>query len=355
MKSKAMIPMLVGVGIGLLALKMGWDYVEKNRVSAAASQGDTTVVVASRAVSPGIRLQLLDLKTVDWPRSAVPSEAYVDPEELVGRVNLRSLSAELPILESMLAPPGTTPGLPALIPPGYQAMAVKVDEFSGVGGFLKPGDKVDVVATFNVKRSKSGPTDTVTRTILRDITVSAVGQEKQASEDNQAMIVRSVTLLVKPRQAQWLSLASTRGTIRLALRSGQSADSTSPLPAIDFEQLLRGELYNQTASRGGQSKSWIKSLLTPKKAPPVPVVSEPVKVVKVDPHWKVQIFRGLKGEEIIFENVNSSRRMEPGSLEEESQGAPAGLQEYQKLGKQDKSKILEYVEGEFFGEQEAAE
>jgi len=80
-------------------------------------------------------------------------------------------------------------------------MAVKVDEFTAVGGWLKPGDKVDVVATFNVKRSKSGPTETVTRTILRDITVRAVGSEKQASGDNQAVIARSVTLLVKPRQA----------------------------------------------------------------------------------------------------------------------------------------------------------
>ena len=49
MKSKAMIPMLVGVGIGLLTLKMGWNYIEKNKLSAAASQGDTPVVVASRS------------------------------------------------------------------------------------------------------------------------------------------------------------------------------------------------------------------------------------------------------------------------------------------------------------------
>jgi len=116
MKSKAMIPMLVGVGIGLLALKMGWDYIEKSRVSAAASQGGTTVVVARRDVSAGIKLQLSDLKTADWPRSAVLSEAYSNPEELVGRVSQKPLSEELPILEKMLAPPGTSEGLQALIP-----------------------------------------------------------------------------------------------------------------------------------------------------------------------------------------------------------------------------------------------
>ncbi|MCK4851420.1 MAG: Flp pilus assembly protein CpaB, partial [Phycisphaerae bacterium] len=241
MKSKAIIPMLVGVGIGLLALKMGWNYIEKSRLSAAASQGDTPVVVASRSVSPGTPIQLADLKTVQWPRSAVPGEAYADPQKLVGRVNQAPLSADLPILEPMLTPPGTTPGLPALIPSGYLAMAVKVDEFSGVGGFLKPGDKVDVVATFNVKRAKSGPTKTVTRTILQNVTISAVGQVKEPGENNQPIIVRSVTLLVKPRQAQWLSMASSRGTIRLSLRSGRGADSTSTLSAITFEELLRGK------------------------------------------------------------------------------------------------------------------
>ena len=352
MKSKAIIPMLVGVGIGLLALKMGWDYVEKSRVSAAASQGDTTVVVAKLAVGPGTQLQLSDLKTANWPRSAVPANAHSDPKELVGRVSQMSLSAELPILENMLAPPGTTPGLQGTIPPGYQAMSVKVDEFAGVAGFLKPGNKVDVVATFNVKRSKSEPTETVTRTILRDITVSAVGQEKQASGDNKAVIVRSVTLLVRPRQAQWLSLASTRGTISLAMRSGQSPGSTSTLPAIDFGQLLRGESDKQTGSEGGQAKSWIAGLFKPKTVSPAAVVSKPV---KVDPHWKVKIFRGLKGEEIIFENVNSSRRIEPGSPEEKSQGVSADHQEYQKLENQDKTQTFEYVENEFFGEQEAVE
>ena len=63
MRSKAIIPTLVGVGIGLLTLKMGWNYIEKSRLSAEASQGNTSVVVASRSVPPGTPLLLEDLKT----------------------------------------------------------------------------------------------------------------------------------------------------------------------------------------------------------------------------------------------------------------------------------------------------
>ncbi len=344
MKSKAIIPMLVGVGIGLLALKMGWNYIEESRLSAAASQGDTPVVVVSRSVPPGTPLQLDDLKIVLWPRSAVPSNIYAEREELVGRVNLTLLSAELPILETMLAPPGTAPGLPALIPPGYQAMAVKVDEFRGVSGFLKPGDKVDVVATFNVKRSKSEPTETVTRTILRDITVSTVGQTVQPDENQQATIVRSVTLLVKPLQAQRLSLASTRGTIRLSLRSGQSKDPVTALPAITFAQLLRSDSENGPNGKATSVSKWMKRLLKSRKA------SRPVAPVKVDPRWQIQIFRGSSTEEIIFENAHSSRRIEPNSTEQKTQGMPAKFQKYQGLNQQDKAKIIKDIEDEFFGE-----
>ena len=94
----------------------------------------------------------------------------------------------------------------------------------------------------------------------------------------------------------------------------------------------------------------MKNLLKPKKASPSPVAP-----VKVDPRWQMQIFRGSSTEEIIFENASSSRRVEPGSTGQNTQGVPAGLQKYQGLDRQDKTKILEYVEDEFFGEEEATE
>ena len=311
MKTKAIVPMLVGVGIGLLALKLGWNYIEKSRLSAAARQGDTPIVIARQKIPPGRPLQLVDLKVTHWPRSAVPAEAFADPEELVNRVGMTLLGADLPVLENMLAPPGTPPGLPALIPAGYQAMTVKVDEFAGVGGFLNPGDKVDVVATFNVKRTRTGGTETVTRTILRDIKVCAVGQEVQSDENNQPMVVRSVTLLVKPQQAQRLSLASTRGTIRLSLRSGQGTDPATDLAAISFDELLRNEPPEQQGKSAKNQSSWTNIFQSTKQTPtPQPAVAK----VKPDPTWQVQLIRGPNTEQVTFENSHSSRRVTEDSL-----------------------------------------
>ncbi|MCK4850653.1 MAG: hypothetical protein KAT11_04835, partial [Phycisphaerae bacterium] len=74
----------------------------------------------------------------------------------------------------------------------------------------------------------------------------------------------------------------------------------------------------------------------------------------VDPRWQMQIFRGLTTEEIVFENASSARRIEPGSASQNSQKVPQP-QKLQELRKQDKTKVLEYLENEFFGEQEATE
>lgn len=357
MKTKAVIPMLVGVGIGLLALKLGWSYMERQKLSVAASQGDTPVVVAKFDIPPGSQLQLSDLTVVDWPRSTVPSDTCPNPEELEGRVSTTALPAQVPVLESMLAPPGTPPGLTALVPVGYQAMAVRVDEFRGVGGFLKPGNRVDVVATFNVKRTEGGRTETVTRTILRDISICAVGQMKERDENNEPMVVRSVTLVVDPQQAQKLSLAATKGTIRLALRSGQGPGSVEDLTAINLGQLLSRGRPDQSATK--DSGGWIAGLLKSNKPKPPRAIP-----VKVDPHWQVKIIRGPEVQDVIFESSTSSRRIERNSAERNKQSSaelsskPAdwNKQDAEEFGKLlgqkswPSSTTLEDVQNSFFGE-----
>lgn len=354
MKSKAIIPLIVGVGIGLLALKLGWNYIEQTRLVAAASQGDAPVVVARQAIPPGTALQSADLKVIDWPRGALPADAHSDPEELVGRVAQTGLGANLPVLETMLAPAGTSPGLPALIPPGYQAMGVKVDEFRGVGGFLKPGDTVDVVATFNVKESENGPTKTVTRTILRNIKVSTVGQAMKPDGDGQPIVVRSVTLLVKPKQAQDLSLAATRGTITLALCSGRGEASTDELPATNFDDLLNPRSDEEMdVTKLKDSGSWLEKLLSSKNPDPAAVLPAPgpiAVVEEVDQSWNLRMIRGVEMEEVLFENSTSPRRLGPNqaNLRSRVQSAQEALQ--QSPGLQIPG-ISDEIQGvDFFGE-----
>jgi len=105
-------------------------------------------------------------------------------------------------------------------------------------------------------------------------------------------------LLVKPLQAQKLSLAATRGTISLALRSGQGPSSEEHLSAITFPELLRAEA--SLTGGDGTTGEWVSSLLQSKTAP-----------VDADPRWEMIIYRGPSLQELIFENATSSRRLQP--------------------------------------------
>src|SRR5690606_36281457 len=105
------------------------------------------------------------------------------------------------------------PGLTFSIPPDKRAVSVGVNEVIGVAGFVKPGDRVDVLATFD--RNFSG--QDMTTTILQDVQVLATAQETE-SDPEKAEVTTTVTLAVSLDEAERLTLAEERGTLRLVLR-----------------------------------------------------------------------------------------------------------------------------------------
>ena len=120
-----------------------------------------------------------------------------------------------PILFSMLAPEGTSAGLSGILPDGKRALTVKVDEVAGVGGFIHPGDHVDVLVDLPIKDAA----EHFSKTILHDIAVLTTGQIWQQKGDNKPVVVNTVTLELTPHESEVLNLASNEGKIRLALRN----------------------------------------------------------------------------------------------------------------------------------------
>ncbi len=115
-------------------------------------------------------------------------------------------------------------GLPITIPPGFRAVSVEVDEVVGVAGFVLPGTLVDVLATVMPGTNRS---ETTTRMILQRIPVLTADQSYQTDPAGDPVLVTVVTLLVKPYEAEALTLASTEGRIQLALRNTLDVDSVS--------------------------------------------------------------------------------------------------------------------------------
>ncbi|MFA5866234.1 MAG: Flp pilus assembly protein CpaB [Phycisphaerae bacterium] len=304
MNRHALIPLLIGLVFGIAALKFGYDYVSKMKNQGAPDFGPMQkVVVASKNLPMGTKLSDADVNVVSMPTKLTPEGSLASSKDIIGQTLRTSLTSKMPIIQSMVGP---GEGLEGVIPSGYRAVAVKVDEFTSVAGLLRPGVKVDVLATFNVQR-KSGSSETISKLVLQNIEVRAVGQqfkpEETVTDSAKLKVSQSVTLLVKSDQAEVLQLAASMGSIRLALRSANDAKSEST-KGITLTQLvpldgLGDDAVNPTTAIGSLFSSVTKK----------PAVNYTHK--KINQPYTVEVTNGDRTEEIYFASADSDTRIVP--------------------------------------------
>jgi len=183
------------------------------------------VAVANHDLQMGKKIETGDLRTSDWPESIAPAGSFSDASELFGRVIKTESKTGEAVIESKLAPKGSEGGFSSIIPDGMRALTVSVNNSSGVGGFILPNTRVDVLVTVSSPVQKG---ESTTKIILEDIKVLAVDQTFERKEDD-PVLVQTVTLLVTPEDAEKLVLASTEGKLQLSLRntSDRSVRATS--------------------------------------------------------------------------------------------------------------------------------
>jgi len=206
--------MAVAVVAGLLATFGIHRYVVNKTQVAAAPTG--MVAVATGDIAPGTALAGGSLKLVSWPQELIPPQCAAALNQVEGRVVTFPISSGEPIMFSKLAPVGTAAGLSSLLNESKRALTVRVDDVTGVAGFLHPRDRVDVLADMKLK----GVDENYSKVILQDITVLSIGQIWQQTEDDKPKVVNAVTLELTPEQTEIVNLASNEGKIRLALRGG---------------------------------------------------------------------------------------------------------------------------------------
>jgi pilus assembly protein CpaB len=175
------------------------------------------LIVAARNLQSGDMIKETDLKTENWTQPAPPT-AVNDRNRLIGRGVLYPIVAGEPILEERLAPEGAGAGLPALIPAGMRAVAIPVNNVSGLGGFVTPGTRVDVLVMGNPPNVPPS-LGTLSKTLLQNIEVLSAGTQTQRDAEGKPVQVPVLNLLVTPEQAEMISLASSRAQIQLVLRN----------------------------------------------------------------------------------------------------------------------------------------
>ena len=242
------------VVFGLLAVFIAQSWLNSQAAARVTNpDGDRkrvatqTIVVAAQPLRFGTELNGSMLKVIEWPAAGLPAGAFASLNELLSdgrRIVLTAIEPNEPVLALKITGPGQRATLSALVRPGMKAVTVRVNDVEGVGGFVLPGDHVDVVLTRQIE--KGSATAEVVLQNTRVLAVDQIADERAAK----AAVAKSVTIEVDTLDAQKVWLASSVGSLSLLLRkAGESGESrTRRISLKDLGSELTGGDKRSTAT-----------------------------------------------------------------------------------------------------------
>lgn len=238
MRNKRFLIVMAGALVfGLLAAFSVSRYLS----SAQANNSNFTKVAVAKVDIPlGTKIIPEQVAEIEVPAGTTPDGTFESAEKLIGRVAVVNIAPREAITDAKLAPEGTEGGLTAVIPEGYRAMTVKVDDAVGVSGFIQPGAVVDVVVVIDPRENGINQ-DPISKVVLQNIKVLANGQNiDKPKNEREATTVKAVTLQVTPEQAEKLALAANEGKLQLIMRNSTD-QGDSQTTGINKRSLLSGE------------------------------------------------------------------------------------------------------------------
>ncbi|EAR52312.1 CpaB family protein [Oceanicola granulosus HTCC2516] len=237
--------LIVGVGLAGFAVYMAQGYLQDTqaqlaRERAVAAQATPTVEVyaVTRQIGYGEQLTPDDVTLVKYAEPFLPDGVFRAEEELFPegdtqlRVVLRPMEVNEPVLAVKVTEPGEDAGITSRLGRGMRAFAIRVDVASGVSGFLRPGDKVDIYWTG--RNSRGG--EEVTKLIESNVNLIAIDQSADGSALN-TTIARTVTVEITPQQVAALAQAQSTGRLSLSL-VGTNDDTVAEAIEVDQRRLL---------------------------------------------------------------------------------------------------------------------
>jgi len=295
MRNRRLILALTGAVLcGLLGVALITRYISNIQ---AYTRDLGEVVVAKSDIPLGEKITAEHLTLLPMPNGSVPEGAFRKASEVVGRVAIVPIGIRDPITYSKLAPEGTEGGLSAVIPQGYRAMTVKVDDVVGVQGFIMPGSFVDVVAIIVPPGDQTrGP---ISKIVLQSIKVLASGPKIDTPENQRTPSeVRSVTLQVTPEQAEKLVLAANEGKLQLVMRNYSDQDDADTRGANKNSLLLGESVIPQPEPPSDKTeKKLVQSRPQPKRVSVVPVRAETPAPIPVS-RKSVELIEGSKRRDV---------------------------------------------------------
>jgi pilus assembly protein CpaB len=246
---------LVAGGIAAyLALNLGPGGTPAPTVVELAPQIQSQdVLVAAADIGQGEKLSAENVRWQRWPDDAM-NPTYIQKqtkpdavEALQGSIVRSQFVAGEPIREVKLARPESG-FLSAILPSGMRAIAVRVSAQNTAGGFILPGDRVDVIKTISQPTGTEGQVENVSQTILSNVKVLAIDQTVSEQEGEAVVVGKTATLELDPVKVELITAAEASGTLSLALRS--MADTNEVVSSQEEKQSGTVRIF-----RGGRGQT----------------------------------------------------------------------------------------------------
>lgn len=276
MRGRALLMIGVALVLSVIAVWLAQTYISRPTVQVAAPAPQvqlSTIVVARTPLFFGTRIAREQLSEVSWPANAIPPGAFRTVDELIKpgeqRVALRTVEAGEPILQTKVSGFGGRATLSSVMTEEKRAVTIRVNDVSGVAGFLLPSDRVDIMLT----RGEPG-TGQTTSVLLQNVKILGIDQIASDRQDK-PVVVRAVTVEVEPIDAQKLTLAQQAGQLSLSLRA-LTDNEIRAVRAVNLSDL-------SIAGVG----------VAPVVEPESRKMAEPPPAPAADPFARVRVIRGL--------------------------------------------------------------
>ena len=236
--------LVVGLGLAGFAVYLAQGYISKTQTQLEAERAarlkmvpTVEVFVVKRAMKYGEQLTKDDVQKIAWPENALPETIFQDEALLFPtdtdklRTVVRAMEKFEPVLAVKVTAPGEDAGITARLSKGMRAFAIKVDVTSGVSGFLRPGDTVDVYWSGQVNAQD------LTKLIQTGVKVVAIDQSADTDQSNPAIVAKTITVEATPQQVAELAQATSSGRLSLSL-VGSGDSSVAEAVQVDQNALL---------------------------------------------------------------------------------------------------------------------
>jgi len=241
--------LMAGLALAGFAVYMAQNYIgayqtalEQERTKAQSNVPVHEIYVATRKIDYGEIITQEDMALKPWPKQILPESYYDASKPLTSegeepRIAVRPIEKFEAFMEVKVSEPGADAGLTSRLDRGQRAFAIKVDVATGVSGFLRPNDRVDVYWTGRVRaRGDDVPVGEVTKLIETGVELIAIDQTSQTQSTN-ATIARTVTVAATPQQVASLAQAQSTGRLSLSLL-GRNDSSVAEVIEVDQRSLL---------------------------------------------------------------------------------------------------------------------